>query len=109
MTMQPFVRNALIGTALLGAAGLVTSTLPASAAVSATVAENPVLKSQDIVHLAQEVWDPSKGSVGFGSRRSNPTLKTKAQRQSNDGMRPAQIGQGVLCSTSSAAASNTSL
>jgi hypothetical protein len=31
MTMQSFVRNALIGAALLGAPGLVTSTLPASA------------------------------------------------------------------------------
>jgi len=46
--------------------------MPASAAVSATVAENPVLKSQNIVHLARNgvpYDDPSLGSVGFKKSR----------------------------------------
>jgi hypothetical protein len=63
MTMQSFVRNALIGTALFGfgtalfgTAGLVTSTLPAVACDCSNCSAR---------HYLPPPYDPSKGSVGF--------------------------------------------
>ena len=71
--MKSFVRNAL-----LGAAGLVVLALPAQAASTTTVTDNPVLsttKSAPPVQLAQRPYDPSAGSVGF--KKSKKKKKKK--------------------------------
>jgi curli biogenesis system outer membrane secretion channel CsgG len=69
--MKPFFRNAL-----LGAAGLAVLTLPAYAASSTTVADQPVAKATQ-QQLAQRPYDPSAGSVGF--KKSNKAQQV-AQR-----------------------------
>jgi len=77
--MKSFVRNALIGTALLGAAGLVTSTLPAQAFVGPGEVDGLRLGSQNNVQTACFAcgpFDPSTVSVGL-----KKTKKKSAQYQ----------------------------
>jgi hypothetical protein len=74
--MKSFTRNALLGAALLGAAGLVTS-LPAGAASSTTVAETPAVKASKGVQFAQRPYDPSAGSVGFKKKKAKKKAKKK--------------------------------
>ena len=57
--MKSFLRNALIG-----AAGVAVLAVPAYAASSTTVGEQPVVKTTQ-QQLAQRPYDPSAGSVGF--------------------------------------------
>ena len=58
--MKLFTRNAL-----LGAAGFVLLALPAHAAGSTTIADQPQINVQATQQLAQRPYDPSAGSVGF--------------------------------------------
>ena len=70
MTMQSFVRNALIGAALLGAPGLVTSTLPASACDCTNC------RAEHCLPPPHPNDDPSAGSVGFKkSKKKHQTIK----------------------------------
>ena len=69
------VRNALLGTALLGAFALVGSALPVSAAGSSTIAETPTVKSSQAIQVAQRPYDPSAGSVGY--KKSKKKKKKK--------------------------------
>lgn len=76
--MKTFVRSAVLGAALLAAAGLVTSSIPASAAGSTTVTETPTVKAKGNVQLAQRPYDPSAGSVGF---KKSKKKKKKAMKK----------------------------
>jgi ABC-type sugar transport system substrate-binding protein len=73
--MKTLTRTALLGAALLGAAGLVTSTLPTQAAGSGTIAESPAVKQSPYQQLAQRPYDPSAGSVGFKKSKKKKAKK----------------------------------
>jgi hypothetical protein len=60
--------------ALLGAAGLVVLSLPASAASSTTGTDTLRVKSESM-QLAQRPYDPSAGSVGFKKKAAKKSKK----------------------------------
>ena len=68
--MKSFMRNAL-----LGAAGLVTLSLPANAAGSTAVADTQVNAKATLQQLAQRPYDPSAGSVGFKKSKKKKAKK----------------------------------
>jgi hypothetical protein len=55
---------------LLGAAGLVVMSMPASALTSTTVEENPALSTTKSIQLAQSKRNENPGGAGF--RNENP-------------------------------------
>jgi len=68
--VKSFIRNAL-----LGAAGLVALSLPASAAGSTAVADTPLFKAKTTQQqLAQRPYDPSAGSVGFKKKKTTQQI-----------------------------------